>query len=345
MGCCRKKAKKLKQDKRELQRRLRQSRCRASGTSHDVGAQMRSVLLGAGALLLLCTILYEVAPDQLYRDWQQTNRKDHDVAERAAENYLRVTPEGTHARELRAWLAGDRTAPVRVLSKPPQVATAAAPEKVATPDKVITAPQPAAVPQEINPEAKPQPEEAQDTSHDAKPETRSLGETLAYIAGQMSRQGPIRFMAQFRNPANDYDIVENLSYEASNVTVDPNRCQVSYRWHVDQDGKGTLDEDRSVPLRQARSVRVETVDRTLSDINAASGRPYSVHVQPEVYAVHLGRYGNTLGDNLYFRDEAAASRVGEAAHRALNLCSGRAGTEAAERTRPIGRGLPGRRAP
>ena len=300
---------------------------------------MRSVLLGAGALLLLCTILYEVAPDQLYLDWQQSNGKNHDVAERAAENYLRVTPEGTHARELRAWLAGDHRAPVRVLSKPPQVAT------VATPEKVITAPQPAATPHENNAQEKPQPEEAPVTSHDANPQSRSLGETLAYIADQVAIQGPISFMAQFRNPANDYDIVEKLSYQASNVTIDPNRCQLSYRWHVDQDGKSTLDQDRSVQIRLARSVRVETVDRTLSDINAASGRPYSVHVQPEVYAVHLGRYGNTLGDNLYFRDEAAASRVGEAAHLALNLCNGRAGTEAAQRTRPIGRGLPGRRAP
>jgi hypothetical protein len=205
-----------------------------------------------------------------------------------------------------------------MLPKPSQVATRSAP------DIKQAALQPAAMPQENNPQVKPQPEEAPDTPHDAKRDAnlapRSLDETLAYIAGQVAIQGPISFMAQFRNPANDYDIVENLSYQASNVTIDPNRCQLSYRWHVDQDGKSTLDQDRAVQLRLARSVRVETVDRSLSDINAASGRPYSVHVQPKVYAVHLGRYGNTLGDNLYFRDEAAAARVGEAAHRALNLC-------------------------
>jgi hypothetical protein len=150
-------------------------------------------------------------------------------------------------------------------------------------------------------------------------EGHSLVETLAFIADKIDGEGRINFLAQFRDAAAGRDIVQRLTYTASKVTMDPNRCRVSFHWHVDQDGKGTTDEDRVVELRLAKSVAVETLDQALTDLNTGS-RPLTAHTQPTLFAVHIARWDKPGGDNLYFHDKDMAARVGAAASRGLELC-------------------------
>jgi hypothetical protein len=147
---------------------------------------------------------------------------------------------------------------------------------------------------------------------------QSLDEALAFIADKVEGQA-LAFTAEFFNPSGGA-LVEQLSYEASNVTIDPNRCQVSYHWHVLQDGRRTPDQDRAVQLRLSRSITVEPIEQALAELNA---RHFSVHVRPEAYAVHIARWDRPAGDNLYFRDRGMAESVAAAARHALDLCDKR----------------------
>jgi hypothetical protein len=150
-------------------------------------------------------------------------------------------------------------------------------------------------------------------SPDLKPEGQSLAEALALIADKMGGEGTISFTAQFHDAATGRDHTELLSYKASNVTIDPNRCQVGYHWHVEQNGRALSDQDRTVELRVAKSVRVASID-------AESGRRFSMRADPKVYVVHIARWDNVSGDILYFHDKDMAARVATATRHAVKLC-------------------------
>ena len=150
-------------------------------------------------------------------------------------------------------------------------------------------------------------------SPDLKPGGQSLAEALALIADKMGGEGTISFTAQFQDAATGRDYTEQLSYKASNVTIDPNRCQVGYHWHVEQNGRTLSDQDRSVQLHLAKSVRVTSID-------AESGRRFSMRADPKVYVVHIARWDNASGDILYFHDKDMAARVATATRHATKLC-------------------------
>lgn len=150
-----------------------------------------------------------------------------------------------------------------------------------------------------------------------------MTQALAFIADKVDSEGRINVLAQFHDAAADRDLVEQLSYEASDATIDPNRCRISFQWHAGQDGKETADQNRTIELRLAKSIGVETVDQALTDLNAAAGYPFPVHAQPQAYVVHIALWGSGSGDNLYFRDKDMAARVAEAAQHALELCDDR----------------------
>jgi hypothetical protein len=148
---------------------------------------------------------------------------------------------------------------------------------------------------------------------DLKPEGQSLAEVLALIADKVGGEGAINFTAQFHDLATGHDHTEQLSYKASNVTIDPNRCQMGYYWHVEQDGKALSDQDRTVELRLAKSIRVTSID-------TEPGRRFSMRAYPKIYVVHIARWDTSSGDELYFHDKVMAARVGAAIRRAVALC-------------------------
>jgi len=150
-------------------------------------------------------------------------------------------------------------------------------------------------------------------SPDLKPGGQSLAQALALIADKVGGEGPINFTAQFHEMATGRDHTEQLTYTAGNVTIDPNRCQVGYQWHVEQDGREISEQDRAIELRLARSIRVTSIDEE-------SGRRYLVRTYPKVYLVHIARWDNASGDDLYFRDRGMAARVGTAMRQAVELC-------------------------
>ena len=153
-----------------------------------------------------------------------------------------------------------------------------------------------------------------------KPEGQSLPDALAFIADKIGSESRIDFEARFRDPAGSREIIQQLSYRASSVAIDPNRCQLSYRWHVEQDGRSLPDRDRTVELRLSKSISVQTIDQALADLNSAAGHPFTVEARPPAYAVHIARWDNAAGDNLYFRGKDMAMRVGDVAKHALELC-------------------------
>lgn len=140
-----------------------------------------------------------------------------------------------------------------------------------------------------------------------------MAEALALVADKMGSEGKIRFTAQFHDAATGRDHAEQLSYEASNVTIDPNRCQIGYHWRAEQNGRVLSDQDRVVELRLAKSVGVTSID-------AESGRRFSVRADPKIYVVHIARWDNVSGDSLYFLDNGMAARVAMATRRAVKLC-------------------------
>jgi len=154
---------------------------------------------------------------------------------------------------------------------------------------------------------------SQINSPDPKPKGESLAEALALIADNMGSEGAISFTAQFHDAATGRGHTEQLSYKASNVTIDPNRCQVGYHWRAEQNGTALSDQDRVVELRLAKSVMVTSID-------AESGRRFSVRADPNVYVVHIARWDNVSGDSLYFHDKDGAIRVATATRHAVKLC-------------------------
>jgi hypothetical protein len=150
-------------------------------------------------------------------------------------------------------------------------------------------------------------------SPDPNPEGQSLAEVLALIADKVSGEGTINFTAQFHDMATGRDHTEQLSYKASNVTIDPNRCQIGYHWHIEQNGRAVSDQHRTVELRLAKNIRVSSID-------AESGRRFSVSAYPKVYVVQIARWNNSSEETLYFHDKNMAARVGTATRHAMELC-------------------------
>jgi hypothetical protein len=140
-----------------------------------------------------------------------------------------------------------------------------------------------------------------------------LSDFLALIADKLGGEGTIRFTAQFHDMATGRAYAEQLAYKAGNVTIDPNRCQVGYRWRVEQDGRVISDQNRTVELRRATGIRVSSID-------AEPGRPFFIRTYPKIYVVRIARWDNSSGDSLYFRDSDVAARVGTATRHAVKLC-------------------------
>jgi hypothetical protein len=150
------------------------------------------------------------------------------------------------------------------------------------------------------------------TPPNLKPEGQSVAEALALIADKVGGEGTINFSALVHDMATGRDHTEQLSYKASNVTIDPNRCQVGYRWHVEQNG-AVSDQDRMVELRFAKSIRVTSID-------AEPNHRFVMHADPKIYVVHIARWDNSSGDHLYFHDKDMAARVATATRHAVELC-------------------------
>jgi hypothetical protein len=148
---------------------------------------------------------------------------------------------------------------------------------------------------------------------DPKPQGQSVVKALALVADQVAGAGTIDFTAQVHDMATGRDHSEQLSFKASNVTFDPKRCAMAYQWHIEQDGRAVSDQDRTVDLRLAKSIRVTSIDYE-------SGRGYLVRTFPKVYVVHIARGEDSPGSDLYFRDEETAARVGTAAKQAVEFC-------------------------
>ncbi len=268
--------------------------------------------------MLLSTIAANAAsPDQLYQTWQKNYLTDPAVSEKAAEDYLRAAPRGPQAQELKLWLDAYQKAMANLVaqSTPPPV-PAQAPASKASQTRLASA-----NPQDRSAENNPTPKQPPAQSPAAKPARQSLDELLAFIADKIEDR--LDFTAEFINPSGG-TLVQQVSYQASNVTIDPNRCQIAYRWHVVRDGKATSDQDRAVQLRLSKSISVETIDQAMGDPNDSHT---AVHAHPQAYAVHIARWDNPSGDNLYFHDRGMAQSVAGAAQHALELCD-----KAAERS-------------
>jgi hypothetical protein len=265
---------------------------------------------GAAAWMLLSTLgAHAASPDQLYQTWEKNYLTDPAVSEKAAEDYLRAAPRGPHAQDLKLWLDAYQKAVANLMaqSTPPPAAKASQ-TRLAS-----------AIPQ-VNPaQNNPTPKQPPTLPPAAKPAGQSLDELLAFIADKIEDR--LNFTAEFVNPSGGTR-VEQLTYAASDVTIDPNRCQVSYRWHVVQDGNAAPDEDRAVQLRFSKSIGVETIDQALGDLNDNHS---PVHAHPQAYAVHIARWDKPSGDNLYFRERGMAESVAGAAQHALELCDKAAG--------------------
>jgi hypothetical protein len=302
-------------------------------------------VLAVVALIWLSSIY---APVQSYLAWEKQNRREPEITEKAAQDYLHFAPQGPYVHDVQVRLDANHKALAiprladrsngwskKQASRQPshsQQPTAQTAQPGAKPSKLASlSAQPAGQPPpilqasaspQVNGTLKKHPSEMpQSSSAGEKLASESLEETLAFIADKLASQARINFTAEFHNPTDNSDIIEQLSYEASNASIDPNRCQLSFHWHIEQDGKGTRDRDRAIQLRLAKSIWVETADQALGDLNATAGHPFSVRASPEVYAVHIARWDSPSGDNLYFHDRAMAERIGDATKRALQLCS------------------------
>lgn len=264
-----------------------------------------------------------------------------DAYHKAVAGLFGATPQPAGQAKSATRYASAQPVPPKRVAPPPPPSVMPQP---APPPVPSLASQPATQPAPVAPPEAPQPAPQDDGGHNkqaveapdnsapvAKPDGQTLAQALAFVADKMEREGKITVLAQFHDAAGDRDLVKQLSYQARGVTIDPNRCQLSFQGQVEEDGKQAGYPNHTVALRLAKDVTVETVDQALTDINMNTDHPFPVHTDPEVYVVHIGRWGSAAGDDLYFRDKDMAARVGESMQHAQELCDDERGRHARNR--------------
>jgi len=268
------------------------------------------------SLFSLCAIMMVLASS---RQVASNTKQASAQPSRPKQALVRLPPPAAAPAEIRQ---ASVIAPENAQKKQPSNTKQASAHPSRPKQALVRRPPPAVPPAELRQASAIPPENAQNRqmsnapqimSPELKPDGQSSAEVLALIADKVGGEGTINFTAQFHDMATGRDYTEELSYRASNVTIDPNRCLVGYQWHIEQDGRVVSDQYRTVQLRLAKSISVRSID-------AEPGRRFSMRADPTVYVVKIARWDNASEDALYFRDKNMAERVGMATRHAMELC-------------------------
>lgn len=149
---------------------------------------------------------------------------------------------------------------------------------------------------------------------------RTLEATLGFIRDKVAQQGLIKYAVTSHAPATNETWTNQMSAEASNVTVDVPGCAISYHWQTSMDGKPSPDKDIVLPLLTVQSVRVVTMKEDASRLVANAGHTdWTEQVSPALYVLFLTRTeGHT--NSFDFHDRSTAESVMQAMNQARKLC-------------------------
>ena len=149
---------------------------------------------------------------------------------------------------------------------------------------------------------------------------RTLEATLGFIRDKVAQQGLISYAVTTRVPATNQAGTNQMTAEASNVTVDVPGCAINYHWHTTMDGKSSQDTDFVLSFRTVQSARVVTMEEDALRLVAEAGHTdWTEQVSPPLYVLYLTRTeGHTT--SIDFHDRSTAERVMQAMNQARKLC-------------------------
>ena len=149
---------------------------------------------------------------------------------------------------------------------------------------------------------------------------RTLESTLGFIRDKVAQQGLISYAVTSHEAATNETWTNQMSAEASNVTVDVPGCAIHNHWHTTMDGKPSADNDLVLALRTVKSAQVISMeDDALRLVKKDGHADWTEKVSPTLYVLYLTRTeGHTTSFD--FHDRSLAMRVMEAMNHARQLC-------------------------
>jgi hypothetical protein len=147
----------------------------------------------------------------------------------------------------------------------------------------------------------------------------TLEATMSFIQDQLDQQGVVRFVDNVHDQASGRNWMIRFGVQVSDITADPRRCTVSYRWELFRDSEMLEQKDTlSIPLREVQKVGVRRRNHEFDNDLAAS--VYTTQLTPPVYLVDL-RTADGI-DSMAFHDVHTAAHVANAFIHAVELCGG-----------------------
>ncbi len=150
----------------------------------------------------------------------------------------------------------------------------------------------------------------------------SLAETAGFIRDRVAEVGPLAYTGHLHDSADNTDWSNSFRVEASNVTVDPGNCAISFHWRTSTDGATAQDFESGLPFGDFVGVRVTSMEEDINRLSAKAGHPtWTARVDPPLWVVTATqRNGST--NSVDFRDHETADRVARAIAYATELCGG-----------------------
>ena len=149
---------------------------------------------------------------------------------------------------------------------------------------------------------------------------RTLESTLGFIRDKVAQQGLISYAVTSHEAATNETWTNQMSAEASNVTMDVPGCAIHYHWHTTIDGKLSANDDLVLALRTVKSAQVVSMEEDALRLVRKDGHAdWTETVSPALqvlYAIKAEGHSNSID----FHDRSMAMRVMEAMNHARQLC-------------------------
>jgi hypothetical protein len=144
----------------------------------------------------------------------------------------------------------------------------------------------------------------------------SLAATMQFLQEKLNDIGKVSYVMFIHNTTTEEDFTATKTDEVTNVTADPNKCQIAYPYTNSEVGDGFL-------LRDVQDVVIEPFVQYLNDVMAAAGNPNLIasSTNPPLTALLVYRPHGVV-NYLPFTDPQLADRVAKAMTHAVELCGG-----------------------
>jgi hypothetical protein len=148
----------------------------------------------------------------------------------------------------------------------------------------------------------------------------SLKDTLKFV--QEKLPGKVSYIIYPHDNVAGTDLTPiKRSFKLSDVSVDADRCSISFHGQFDKGGDSAyIDKDSDLSLKEVKEITSPQLEQVIQLGNAKAGHPeVAVRVDPAIFVVVVKSNRSTMFN---FFDETLADRVSKALQHAVALCGG-----------------------